>query len=181
MWTRWNYLCFYPHKAYSIFLPPLFVFHTKFEFSLEFTQRWLVKKALMYSNAPCWLSPLPHSSRLPLPYIIKRVKYNKTQFWYFLHCILHQFPPSLLSPCCCHRLVSVIEGVLETFHGIIPFLLVNASHHGYGICQPIYLLHPQLWIPTGCVLRVHMGQGKVMDGFGVRRGRVFPQVQDGEE
>ena len=34
----------YPYKATSVFLPPLFVIHPKFEFSLEFTHRRLVEK-----------------------------------------------------------------------------------------------------------------------------------------
>ena len=41
-WTRINSLYLYFHKASSIFLPPLFAFHPKFEFSLKFTQIRLV-------------------------------------------------------------------------------------------------------------------------------------------
>ena len=42
MWTWFNDLFFFPHKATSVSLPPLFVFRPKFELSLEFTQRQLV-------------------------------------------------------------------------------------------------------------------------------------------
>ena len=40
---RTGYLFFYLHKVTSVFLSPIFVFHHKFEFSLKFMQRWLVK------------------------------------------------------------------------------------------------------------------------------------------
>ena len=37
-------LYYYPHKDTSVFIPPLFVFCNKFDFSLKFAQRRLVKK-----------------------------------------------------------------------------------------------------------------------------------------
>ena len=42
MWIRFNSLFLYPHNETYLFLPPLSVFHTKIELSLEFTQRRLV-------------------------------------------------------------------------------------------------------------------------------------------
>ena len=57
MWTRLNNLFFYPHKATSVFLPPLFVFYPKFEVSLEFTHRRLVHQhsfllTLLFGSKP---------------------------------------------------------------------------------------------------------------------------------
>ena len=59
MWTQLNSLLLYPHKATSVFLPPIFVFHTKFEFSLEFTQRRLVHQKSFLPVLLVGIQPYP--------------------------------------------------------------------------------------------------------------------------
>ena len=141
----------------------------------------MVKKSLISANTRHQSSPLPRILQPPLLYKIKIVKYNKTQFYNFLNDILHWFPPSPLSPCCCRHRVAVIKSVPETAHGIIPFLLFNLFQHRYGILRPIHLPHPCMLIPTGRVPQVQLGQGKFMEGFVIRQGREFPLVQYSEK
>ena len=45
----------------------------------------------------------------------------------------------------------------------------------------IHLPNPRLRLPTGHILRIQVAKVKVMDSFVIRRGRVFPMVQDSEE
>ena len=59
MLTLLNSLFFYLQKALSVFLPPLFVFHTKSEFSQEFTQRRLLKKTHICQRSSLVVNPTP--------------------------------------------------------------------------------------------------------------------------
>ena len=93
---------FYPLKATSVFLPPLFVFRPKFEFYLKFTQRGLVHQNYLFSFLPRLLvghQPYPtaiaqHYSTF---YIIEIVKYNDIEFYTIIISVLRQFRR------CCHR------------------------------------------------------------------------------
>ena len=82
MWTRLifrlkhvdliKFSIFYPHKPTSVFLLPLFVFHPKFEFSLEFIQRCLVKKSTHFcQRSPSVVIPTSQPLLTAILYIIK--------------------------------------------------------------------------------------------------------------
>ena len=86
---------FYPHKAPYLFLPPLFAFRSKFEFSLKFTLIRLVKNQLFMPELlfgfQTYLKVTAQS--YSTFYIIKIVKYNKMDFYLVFSSILRQFPP----------------------------------------------------------------------------------------
>ena len=95
MWNWLNCLFSYPHKATSIFLPPLFVFRPKFEFSLEFTQRRLVKKSTHFwkKHTSLVITPTPqHRWELPvLRYHGIRDNYQYPFLRVIVLAILHDF------------------------------------------------------------------------------------------